>query len=103
MNSIIAKKGFSLYWDDIHNFVWLASGNILSGQSWEFNETFSGLMTSSSEQLAVMRPAYMNLPSPNITCPEEEEDGHEDPGGAWSGWSPPGPGQGGDTHNLESW
>ena len=35
----------------------------------------SGLATSSSEQLAVMRPAYMSLPSPNITCAEEGETG----------------------------
>ena len=30
-------------------------------------------MSGSSDQLAVMRPAYMSLPSPNITCPEEDQ------------------------------
>ena len=59
----------------------------------------AGLMSDSSEQLAVMRPAYMNLPSPNITCPEEEEDCQADQQVSWTGWSPPGPGAqaGGDT------
>ena len=69
-------------------------------------------MTSSSEQLAVMRPAYMSLPSPNITCAEEAEvrkifqfqawkifhnlkifqgrAGQEGSGQPWPGWSPPG-------------
>ena len=28
-------------------------------------------MSSSSDHLAVMRPAYMSLPSPNITCPDQ--------------------------------
>ena len=32
-----------------------------------------GIMGSSGDHLAVMRPAYMSLPSPNITCPEEEQ------------------------------
>lgn len=32
---------------------------------------FSGIMSGSSDQLAVMRPAYMSLPSP--TCPDENK------------------------------
>ena len=51
-----------------------------------------GLMTSSTEQLAVMRPAYMSLPSPNITCGEESKTGGcQEVGQPWPGWSPPGP------------
>ena len=34
-------------------------------------------MSGSSDQLAVMRPAYMSLPSPNITCPEETDQGSQ--------------------------
>ena len=30
-------------------------------------------MSGSSDQLAVMRPAYMSLPSPNITSAEEQQ------------------------------
>ena len=33
----------------------------------------AGLMSGSSDQLAVMRPAYMSLPSPNITSAEEQQ------------------------------
>ena len=46
------------------------------------------MMASSSDQLAVMRPAYMSLPSPNITCPEEEQEKQmlEDPH-SWSVWN----------------
>ena len=48
------------------------------------------MMASSSDQLAVMRPAYMSLPSPNITCPDEtgEQDMlKQDNVHSWTVWN----------------